>query len=388
MSTIVSFPGLGIEFPLNRVAFSIGNFEIYWYGVLIGLGLALGIVYALKKSKEFGIDSDRMLDVIIIGTIVGVIGARLYYVVFAPAGEFTSIMDVLNMRKGGVAFYGMVIFAVLSAVITCRIRKVKLLPMLDVATIGFLIGQGIGRWGNFINQEAFGCNTRLPWGMTSDTVVSYLTNNAQMLTEKGVFVDPMMPVHPTFLYESLWCLLGFVILSLYVKNRKFDGEIALMYFAWNGFGRAFIEGLRTDSLYLGNVRISQVLAIVGAISAMIAILIIRVKIRKRNDPEYLMPYGRTEQCKIDLALIAKSRTKTDSSEAEVSEEPDGQTEMDNDKEDSKEAVIDEKPEITKKSNPVIPKVSNDSKSEKSKNIAKPVSQKVESDSDATKESEE
>lgn len=307
MSTVVSFPGLGLEFTINRVAFSIGNFDIYWYGVLIGLGLALGMIYALTHAREFGIDSDRMLDVIIVGTIFGVIGARLYYVAFAPEGMFTSIMDVLDMRKGGVAFYGAVIGAVLAALLTCRWRKVKLLPMIDVATVGFLVGQGIGRWGNFFNQEAFGINTSLPWGMTSETIVNYLTNNAEMLQSHNIFVDPTMPVHPTFLYESIWCLLGAVIFIIYAKRRRFDGEMTLMYFAWNGFGRAFIEGLRTDSLYIGEFRVSQILAIAGAVLAILAIVVVRMRINRKGDPAYLMPYGHTEKCAQELAELEKER---------------------------------------------------------------------------------
>lgn len=307
MSTVVSFPELGWSFTVNRVAFSIGGFDVYWYGILIGIGLLLGIWYALRHAREFGIDSDRMLDVIIVGTIFGIIGARLYYVIFAAPGEFTSFADILNMRKGGVAFYGMVIGALLSALITCKVRKVKLLPMVDVATIGFLIGQGVGRWGNFINQEAFGTNTSLPWGMTSDTVTRYLTAHAEELTSHGIFVNPNMAVHPTFLYESLWCLLGFIVLTRFVKKRRFDGEIALMYFAWNGFGRAFIEGLRTDSLYWGSVRISQLLAVLGAFLSIIVILLIRSKIKKEKNPEFLKPYGKTEACASELAALAELR---------------------------------------------------------------------------------
>lgn len=309
MSTVVSFPGLGLEFTVNRVAFSIGGFDIYWYGILIGLGLALGMIYALRHAREFGIDADRMLDVVIAGTIFGVIGARLYYVAFAPQGMFNSFADILNMRKGGVAFYGAVIGAVLAALLTCGWRKVKLLPMIDVATVGFLVGQGIGRWGNFFNQEAFGTNTTLPWGMTSETIVNYLRNNAEMLQSHNIFVDPTMPVHPTFLYESVWCLLGALVFILYAKRRRFDGEMALMFLAWNGFGRAFIEGLRTDSLYIGEYRVSQILAILCAALAVLTICFIRLRISRKADPAYLMPYGHTEKCAEDLALLEKERQK-------------------------------------------------------------------------------
>ncbi|MEG1016494.1 MAG: prolipoprotein diacylglyceryl transferase, partial [Oscillospiraceae bacterium] len=290
----VSFPKLGINIEVNRVAFKIGGFEVYWYGILIALGFLLAFIYVMKNARKFGINSDKLLDAVIIGAIFGVIGARLYYVVFAPAGEFTSFADVLNMRKGGMAFYGAVIFGFGSGVLGCLLRKVKILPALDIVSIGFLIGQGVGRWGNFVNQEAFGSNTSLPWGMTSESVVSYLTRSAADLAEKGIVVDPTMPVHPTFLYESLWCLLGIIVLVALSSRRKFDGEIFLMYLAWNGVGRAVIEGLRTDSLYIGRLRISQVLAIAGAIAAIAVIIVIRRKIKRSGDEKCLMTYVKTE----------------------------------------------------------------------------------------------
>lgn len=307
MSTVVSFPRLGISLTVNRVAFSIGNFDVYWYGILLGLALITGMLYLMKNSREFGIDSDRLVDVILVGTIFGVIGSRLYYVIFSAPGEFKTIGDVLNLRNGGVAFYGAVIGGIGSAIIYCMRKKIKILPVVDMAAIGFLIGQGIGRWGNFVNQEAFGTNTNLPWGMTSDTVVNYLTSHLASLAEKGITVDPTMPVHPTFLYESLCCILGFILINSYVKHRKFDGEVALVYFAWNGATRALIEGLRTDSLYIGNVRVSQLLGAVCSIISVIAILIIRKKIKDSGNQNYLIPYGHTEACRYELECLDKMR---------------------------------------------------------------------------------
>ncbi len=307
MSTIVQFPGLGIELPITRVAFSIGSFDVYWYGVILGLGLALGMIWALKNTREFGVDQDKFIDLLLVGTVAGIIGARLYYVAFAQPGEFTSFWQIFDLRRGGVAFYGAVIFGLGSAILMCRKTKVRFLPVADLASVGFLIGQGIGRWGNFFNQEAFGANTTLPWGMTSDTVRRYLANNLDMLAQKGITVDPALPVHPTFLYESLWCALGFILISRYIKKRKFDGEITLLYFAWNGFGRAIIEGLRTDSLYLGGIRISQMLAIVGCAASVIAVLVIRNKIKSAPDKNYLVPYGHTDECARELAAIADER---------------------------------------------------------------------------------
>ncbi len=311
MDVLVSFPGLGIELTVNRVAISIGGFDIYWYGVLIGLGLLLGMLYATANAKKFGIDSDRLLDIILVGAVAGIIGARVYYFVFASPGEFESITEIFDLRKGGLAFYGTVIFAVASTLIMCPLRKTKFLSTLDVTAGGFLIGQAIGRWGNFINQEAFGTNTTLPFGMKSDVTTAYLQNQAAELAEKGIIVDPMLPVHPTFLYESVWCAIGFVLMFLYINRRKFDGEIFLMYLAWNGFGRFFIEGLRTDSLYIGSFRVSQVLALVGFIVSVAAIVLIRkmIKSKRATDPDFMIPFGKTDKARLQLLEFEELREK-------------------------------------------------------------------------------
>lgn len=345
MGTQVSFPGLGLEFTIRHIAFSIGNFNIYWYGVIIGLGLALAMLFVFSKTKEFGIDTDRFLDVVIIGAVAGVIGARLYYVAFSPS-EFTSFWQIFNLRTGGLGFYGGVIFGVGSAVLTCRWRKIKLYPAMDLAAYGFLIGQGIGRWGNFVNQEAFGTNTTLPWGMISNETTLYLSRQASKLAQEGIIVDPYAPVHPTFLYESLWCALGFVLLLLYMKHRKFDGEIFLMYIAWNGFGRAFIEGLRTDSLYLfgSNLRVSQVLAILGALAAIVIIGVVRKKISDSEDENYLKPYGMTPAAQEELAAIAAERELAAKEKLEKKALADTETD-----EQKKEDKAEEKKEKTSKS---------------------------------------
>ena len=311
MSTVVSFPGLGIEVTLNRVAFSIFGIDFYWYGVLIALGALLAVWYAYRWIKEFGVDWDKAVDVILVSTICAIIGSRLYYVIFSEKGEFTSFLEIIDIRKGGVAFYGSVIGAFVSAAIVCRYHKIKIRPFMDLGSIGFLIGQGIGRWGNFINQEAFGSNTSLPWGMTSPEVFGYLLTNQETLEMHGMRVDPVMPVHPTFLYESLWCLIGLILFTLYIKKRKFDGELFLMYVAWNGAGRGVIEGLRTDSLYIGSIRVSQLLAIAGCVLAVGTILYFRYMIAKKRkvDEEYALPYGHTLQCRLDMEELRNQREK-------------------------------------------------------------------------------
>ena len=309
MGNVVSFPELGIEIAVERVAFTLFGAEFYWYGILIALGAVLAVLFAFSKFDEFGLDQDRVVDVIMIGTVSAIIGSRLYYVIFSAPGEFSTFGEILDIRKGGVAFYGAIIGAFVSAAIACKLRGVRIRPALDLAAIGFLIGQGIGRWGNFINQEAFGANTSLPWGMTGSSIFNYLNYNRLRLEAQGMTVDPLMPVHPTFLYESLWCLAGFALLALYIKRRRFDGEIFLMYLAWNGAGRSVIEGLRTDSLYWGSVRISQILAIIWVVCAALAIIILRKHIaeKRKDDPEFEIPYGHTEQCREDMAELSRQR---------------------------------------------------------------------------------
>ena len=269
----VQFPGLGLEFTVNRVALSIGGFNIYWYGVIIAAGMLLALLYAFRHAVDFGIDSDRLVDVVAIGTVMAIVCARVYYVAMAPFA-YQSVWEMIDIRLGGIAIYGAVIGAFVFGGLAARWRKVPLLPLFDLVALCFLIGQGIGRWGNFVNQEAFGTNTTLPWGMYSEGTKAYL-QSVQVTLPAGMTVDPSMPVHPTFLYESLWCLVGFVILALYVKHRRFHGQLFLMYAIWYGLGRGWIEGLRTDSLLIGNtgLRASQLVAYCSALAAFFLLLL-------------------------------------------------------------------------------------------------------------------
>ena len=259
MTNHVEFPGLGLSFTLNRVAFTLFGMPVYWYGILIASGLLLALLFAFWKARSYGIDADRMVDVIFGATVCAIIGGRAYYVATAPF-EYESFAQMLDIRLGGVGIYGAIIAAFVSGWLLCKWRKVPVLPMFDLASMGFLIGQCIGRWGNFVNQEAFGTNTTLPWGMISENTTAYLSSVQATLAAQGITVDPNLPVHPTFLYESLWCLVGFLLLAAYEKHRRFHGEVMLMYVMWYGLGRFFIEGLRTDSLMVGPFRISQVVA--------------------------------------------------------------------------------------------------------------------------------
>ena len=246
----VTFPGLGWNFTLNPVAFQIGSLTVRWYGVIIATGFLLAFLYAMKSAPRFGFDPDKLIDCIIVGLVAGIVGARLYYVIFAPDDRYINDpISIFYINEGGLAIYGGVIGGLVGGVLMAKIRKLRIFAVLDVAVIGFLIGQAIGRWGNFMNQEAFGTETTLPWRMVSEGT-------------------QYAAVHPCFLYESLWCAVGFVLLHIYSKNyRRYDGQIFWLYLVWYGAERFFVEGLRTDSLYLIglNIRVSQMLAILTAL---------------------------------------------------------------------------------------------------------------------------
>ena len=288
MVTTVSFPGLGLEFELNRVAFSIGGFNVYWYGLLIGIGFMLAGVYVLSNARKVGVDGDRLIDVAMVGLLCGVIGARLYYVIFDWESFQGNLSKILDIRQGGLAIYGGILAGVASGIIMAKIRKVQVRPALDLAAAGFLIGQSIGRWGNFVNVEAFGCNTTSILGMTGPKVVGYLTQVKNSGAAWAQGIDPTMPVHPTFLYESVWCMTGFLIVALWLmRHRKYDGQVFLFYTGWYGLGRFFIEGLRTDSLMWGPIRVSQVLALAAFLVS--AALLIWLGWKKKKLGEGFLP---------------------------------------------------------------------------------------------------
>ena len=279
----VEFPGLGLSFLIDRVAFRIGDFPVYWYGVCIAAGLLLALCFAFHYAEDFGINSDRMVDVVVIGTVCAILCARAYYVAFAPF-EYASVWEMLDIRDGGIAIYGAVIGAFAFGGLACKWRGVPMLAMFDLTSMGFLIGQCLGRWGNFFNQEAFGVNTTLPWGMYSENTRSYLAAWQDTLAAQGVAVDPSLPVHPTFLYESLWCFVAFWILFAGMKKRRFDGDILLQYIILYGAERFVVEGLRTDSLMIEGLglRVSQVLALASALAALVLEILLRRRCRGRQ----------------------------------------------------------------------------------------------------------
>ena len=263
----ISFPGLGIQWNPGR-GIQIGSFTIYYYALIIALGVMLAVMYALKRCKQFGLKQDDILDGVLWILPVAVICARAYYCIFSWDSYKNDLLSLFNIRKGGLAIYGGVIGAALCVIVHCRIKKISLLATLDMVALGFLIGQAVGRWGNFFNREAFGAATEsfLRMGLLNTTT--------------GEFEY----YHPTFLYESLWNAAGFVLLHLLSKRRRYDGQIALGYVAWYGLGRTFIEGLRMDSLYWGAFRVSQLLA---AVSCFIAAVILIVLAFRPHDEKKL-----------------------------------------------------------------------------------------------------
>ena len=262
-NTIVSFPGFGIgNFTVNNEAIVINdNFAIYWYGIIITLGIIAAFFYGTYRGKFEGIDFDTCVDVAIFTVILGVIGARLYYVLAEidqfipkPFNLFKFIGNVFNVRGGGLAIYGGIIGGILGILVTTTYKKIKFLKLTDMAALGVMIAQSMGRWGNFFNGEAYG-------GIVSESSPLYFMRMGLIShnTLHDFNTTEMVYVHPTFLYESLWNLTGFILINFFYKRKKFNGQISCMYLAWYGFGRMFIESLRTDSLYIPGtaIRVSQ-----------------------------------------------------------------------------------------------------------------------------------
>ena len=246
----ISFPFLGVEMNPPRV-FSLGPLNIHLYGLAIGLGLILAVMYVCRRSREFGLKEDDILDGVLWITPFAIICARIYYVAFSWKDYADNPLSVFAIWEGGIAIYGSVIGAVIGVIVLCKVKKLKIATVLDVTLLGFFIGQILGRWGNFFNREAFGAATDSFFRMG---LYNTVTGSWEYY-------------HPTFLYESVWNLVGFILLHFLSKRRQYDGQIALGYAAWYGLGRCFIEGLRVDSLYWGPFRVSQVLAGLTCVTA-------------------------------------------------------------------------------------------------------------------------
>lgn len=290
--THVYFDGLGINFNLPSVAFTVFGYDVHWYGIIIAFGFALAVLYGGRMAYKWKMSLDGMTDVLIWGTLFGIVCARLYYVAFEWSYYSQHLNEIPAIWNGGIAIYGGIIGALIGAAIGCKIGKINFLNLLDLGSLGLLIGQGIGRWGNFFNQEAFGTNTDTAlFRMWSPKIHDTLEASADLLTSKGMTVDPNTAVHPTFLYESVWCLISFVILHIIVtKHRKFKGEIFMLYGILYGAERMIVEGLRTDSLYIGNttIRVSQLLSLIVAVVALIFFSYFMSRCKKDKLPKALV----------------------------------------------------------------------------------------------------
>ena len=271
-NTTISFPFFGIEWDPIQVI-QIGPLSLHIYGLIIGVGLMLAVLYGWRRSRQFGIKTDDITDGVLWIVPFAIVCARAYYCIFEWDERFAEDpISVLYIWNGGLAIYGGIIGAVIGVAVFCYFKKIKLPALLDLVLLGFLIGQSIGRWGNFFNREAFGAETDIFIRMG-------LFQNAD-----GSYSNVMHYFHPTFLYESLWNAAGFVLLHFLSKKRQYDGQIALGYVLWYGLGRTFIEGLRTDSLMWGDFRVSQILAGVTAIAAAVTLFVLSTR---RHDPEKL-----------------------------------------------------------------------------------------------------
>ncbi len=317
----ISFPGLGIEpFTINPVLISAGPFEIRWYGLIITLGIVLAFLYTSYRSRQEGIVFDDLLDIAIFTIPCAVIGARIYYVLMT-LDQYDNFLDMIAIWNGGIAIYGAIIAGAVTIFAVCRYKKISVLKMLDATAPAVMIGQILGRWGNFFNGEAYG--TQVLESSPLYFIRMGLLPNVESYTKMYYF-------HPTFLYESLWNLVGFLIIHFLYKKKKFDGQVVLMYITWYGFGRMLIEGLRTDSLYIGVFRISQVVGFLCFATGTILLVtqLLRVRRRRLDDGNYAPTYEKLSHQKI-LSVNETDRdeaVKVESHEDTNSNKNDHQTE--------------------------------------------------------------
>lgn len=336
----VEFPNLfgGTEISYRR-GFEVFGVPIYWYGILIAVGVVLAYIYAMHRAtKDFGLVKDRVFDVVFVCIVGGFLFARIYYCVFVTLDpnnptKYDFVTTFTTIRDGGIAMYGGTIGAVLIGILMCKLRKVNFFAMVDLASLGFLIGQTIGRWGNFINQEAYGAQCDRNW--------LFAMGGSQISEEmpRGAYV------HPCFLYESVWCLLGFIFLHFYSKKlRTFDGEIALLYLIWYGSGRAVIEQLRTDSLYIGSLKVSQLVGIVSAAAALVCFVIFKIKTNKSKKPLYVN--SDASAALIESDIKAEQEHKEKKKKSKLAESDSGNENAVSEKDKEPEKAAEEKDEKT------------------------------------------
>lgn len=291
-TVLVKFAGIAKEFTVSNTL-NLGFTTVRWYGAIIAFGFLLAVLFGGRIAYKWKINLDKMIDVLLYGTIGGILGARLYYVAFKWDYYGQHLSEVFKIWEGGLAIYGGIIGGLLAAFIVCKSEKLNFFNLLDMASMSLLIGQGIGRWGNYANQEAFGSITNRNWGMMSDTVAEYISEHASYFglgnveNVKQYIADNDIYVHPTFFYESVWCLLGFLVLYIIMrKRRKFSGQLFLCYGVWYGFERMVVEGLRSDSLYIANtsIRVSQALSAVLMLVSLVLLIALYVKFSKHPKP--------------------------------------------------------------------------------------------------------
>ena len=307
MLKILSFPGLGIgEFEINSVAFEIFGISIAWYALIITFGLVLAIIYTIFRAKQIGIKYEEIIDFALFVVPFGILGARLYYVL-CELDRYKSFWEIFDIRSGGLAIYGGIIAGAATVFIVCKVKKIYFPALGDCIVPGVIMAQSIGRWGNFMNVEAFGSLTDAPWRMCSPSIANYLKS---VITpeEYDQVIAGTLGAHPTFFYESFWNLIGFIAINFFYKHRKYDGQIILLVFGWYGLGRMWIEGLRTDSLYIPGteLRVSQVLAALIFIGCLGLLIYFAIKPPKRA--LYVKSYAPAEGAESTSATVEPEAT--------------------------------------------------------------------------------
>ncbi len=309
----VAFPNLfgskGLKLPINDTAFKVGSFEVKWYGLIICAAFILCVVLGLRSCEKYGIKQDDLLDYVLFAIPSALIGARVYYVIFNFDNYRDNLMSVFNYWEGGLAIYGGVIAALLAVFFVSLYKKQSFVNVAGFGAVYIILGQAIGRWGNFFNQEAFGGPTDLPWGMNGDRIEEFVLQQVRNGVE-GYSIGTL--VHPTFLYESLWCFLVFVFLLIYRKKwAKSNGECLSLYMILYGLERVLVEGLRTDSLYIGhtNVRVSQLLSGILIVAGIALFIDLR---HKWKDSQYEVAEGEGS-----LAAVVERMKDQENAEAEA-----------------------------------------------------------------------
>lgn len=281
MRNFIDFPGLGIHLELNPILFTLGPFTVHWYGIITALAFLVIIAGVLRSSQKFGLKQDDLIDMLLFTAPIGIIGARLFYVFVNWSYYQQNLSEIYKIWKGGLAIYGGIIVGIITIFLFCRSRKINALQVLDHLVVYLALGQSVGRWGNFVNQELFGPNTTLPWGMTGDIIQSTI------ILEQYPGVDPLLPVHPLFLYESLWSLAAFFLLMWFRKRKKLQGEVFCLFMTSYGMARFTIDSLRFD-LMVGSININRLIGLLFAFAFVGVFIYRRLRLKKHAGEE--IPY--------------------------------------------------------------------------------------------------